>query len=544
MDDTTLGQPAEDLYQRLTAKRTGVVDIGRRIAAITIPSVFPPEEYDTSHDNLEVANQSINSWLVNSLANSLMLTALPPNLPMCKHRINETALQAEIEADPEMYTELTYSLSRREEVYRNRLEETTARDSYVSWMKLGIVTGNGLCLWTDINSPVVYNMHHYVTVRDSKGTDLCTVLKDTISLAAADEDVVEAIQRHRSESQKPSENTSEWEDSATIYHVQKLVRNSKGDPEYLYWQECEGGYAIPGTEFYSPVETPPMYPFGMITETGSDWALGYCSDYEGDLRSVEELSSAFLDGAAALAWFLTFVDPTGQTNIRDVEKADNLSVLPGRADDVTTFTSQKTADLSVVKQSVEDIARRLGMAFASEVSIQRSGERVTAEEWRRMAMALDKAMGGLYSKIAQTAQRWFILRFIHLCHQEDKRLTELPKDLVRVGVVTGLEGIGQSSDYESLLEVARDASAVLTPQVVAAEINGADFIRRLLTYRSIKTDGLVKTADQKNAEQQQNAAMQQQQTLLEKGAGPMAQGGMDMIAQALQQQQGAENVGR
>jgi hypothetical protein len=123
-------------------------------------------------------------------------------------------------------------------------------------------------------------------------------------------------------------------------------------------------------------------------------------------------------------------------------------------------------------------------------------------------------------------------------------LTDLPKDLVRVGVVTGLEGIGQSSDYESLMDVARDASAVLTPQGLAAEINGGDFLRRLLTYRSIKTDGLIKTADQKSAEQQQSADLQQQQTLMDKGVGPIAQGGMDMIAQALQQQQGTENVGR
>lgn len=544
MDDTTLGEPAEDLYQRLTAKRSGVASIGRRLAAITIPSVFPPEEYDNSHDTLEIANQSINSWLVNSLANTLMLTAMPPNLPMCRHRINETKLQDEIEQDPEMYTELTYSLSRREEVYRNRLEETTARDSYVTWMKLGVVTGNGLCLWTDINSPVVYNMHHYVVVRDAKGTPLVTILKDIISLAAADEDVVEAVQNHRAQNLDPEKaGGSEWEDTATIYHVQKICRTSKGDPEFLYWQETEGGYVIPGTEFYSPFETPPMYPYGMITETGSDWALGYCSDYEGDLRSTEELSSAFLDGAAALAWFLTFVNPTGQTNIRDVEKADNLSVIPGRAEDVTTFTTQKTADLSVVDSTIEKVSRRLGMAFASEASIQRSGERVTAEEWRRMALALDKAMGGLYSKIAQTAQRWFILRFIHLCHQEDENLKPLPKELVRVGVVTGLEGIGQSSDYEALLEVGRDASAVLTPQVVAQEINGGDFLRRLLTYRSIKTDGLIKSADQKASEQQQLQAQQQQQSLLDKGVGPVATGGMDMLAQALTQQ-GAENVGR
>lgn len=544
MSETSFGEPAEGLYKRLTAKRTGVVSIGRRLAALTIPSVFPPEEYDTSYDSLEIANQSINAWLVNSLSNTLMLTALPPNLPMCKYRLNEVALQEDIAQDGELYSETTYALSRREEVHRERLEGTSARDAYNTWMKLSVVTGNGLCLWTDINAPVVYNLHNYVTVRDSKGTPLVTILQDTISLAAADEDVADAIIQHRSDSNRKEEHEdkTEWEDTAIIYHCQKIVKNAKGDNQFLYWQETEGGYAIPDTEFYSPFDVPPMYPYGMILETGSDYGLGYCSDYEGDLKATEELSAAFQDGAAALAWFLYFVDPTGQTSIRDVKGADNLDVLPGRAEDVTTLRSEKTGDLNVVDGAIEKLSRRLGMAFASEASIQRSGERVTAEEWRRMVMALDKAMGGLYTKLAQGPQRWFVLRFIHLHYQEEKRLKRLPEDLVKIGVVTGLEGIGQSSDYSNLLEVAKDAADILTPEGLRQEINGADLLRRLLTFRSIKADGLVKTGDQKAQEQNDAQANEQQKAILDKGIAPVASGGMGMIQQMMQQQQGNQDV--
>ena len=537
MRETSFGEPAEGLYKRLTAKRTGVVSIGRRLAALTIPSVFPPENYDTSHDSLEIANQSINAYLVNSLSNTLMLTALPPNLPMCKYSLNEVALQGDIEQDGELYSETNYALSRREEVHRTRIENTSARDVYSSWMRLSIVTGNGLCIWTDINAPVVYNLHNWVTVRDAKGTPLVTILEDTISLAAADEDVAEAVIQHRTDTNRSVDaEKTEWEDTATIYHCQKIVKNDKGENEFLYWQETEGGYAIPGTEFYSPFEVPPMYPYGMILETGSDYGLGYCSDYEGDLKAVEELSASFQDGAAALAWFLYFVDPTGQTNIRDVENADNLDVLPGRADDVSTLRSEKSSELSVVDSAIEKVARRLGMAFASEASIQRNGERVTAEEWKRMAMALDKAMGGLYSKMAQGPQRWFILRFIHLHHQEEKRLKRLPADLVKVNVVTGLEGIGQSSDYAALIDVAKDVSELLGPEGLRAEINGSDLIRRLLTYRSIKADGLVKSDDQKAQEASDNQSQQQQQAVLEKASAPVASGGMEMLMQMMQQQ--------
>lgn len=541
MTATTLGLSAESFYSQHKGRRTGVAQIGRRLADMSIPSAFPPEEYDTSHDDLEIANQSINAFLVNSLANTLMLTAFPPNLPICKFSADESKLQEDIQKEPALWAEMQYALSRREEVHRTRLATTKARGAYVKMMKQYLLPGNSLCLWTDLDNPIIYNMHHYVVKRDAKGVPLVTVLEDSISMAVADEDVKEAVQQHREEAGLSSGSSNEWDDTATIYHVQKLMTGGRKDPEWLYWQETEGGYVIPGTEFYSPFDVPPMYPGQLIEETGSDWGLGYCSDYEGDLKQMEELSSSILDGAAALAWFLTFVDPTGQTNLRDVQKADNLDVLVGRAADVTTFTSGKSGDLAAVDGVAEKVARRLGIAFASEAAIQRTGERVTAEEWKRMSLALDKGMESLYSVIAQSVQRWFVLRLIHLHQQEDTKIKPIDKDLVKVEVITGMDGIGRSSDYENLMGLMKDASEILTPQGLLQEINGGDLLRRMAAGRSIKSEGLVKDAGTKAAEQEQQRALQQQQTMLEKGSGPVAQGGVEMLAQMMQQQ-GDQNV--
>lgn len=533
--NTDLGTTAEDFYAQQSRTRSGVVDIGRRLADLTIPSVFPPENYDNSHDTLAITNQSVNAFLINSLANSLTLSALPPNLPMCKFSPVESKLQEDIRQDPELWGEVQYALSRRVEIHRERLETTAARSAYTHVIKQLLVPGNGLCLWTDINHPLVYNMHSYVVKRDAKGLPIVTVLKDCVSLAVADDDVVQAVQHHRA-ANKIGNTKSKWEDEADIYHVQKFCKKQDGEGEWLYWQETEGGYVIPGTEFYSPFDSPPMFPAQLIREAGSDWGLGYCSDFEGDLKMMEELAASLGDGAAALAWFLTFVKPDGMTNIRDVEKADNLSVLPGSADDVTVLQAQKGGDLAFVASEAEKIARRLGIAFASEAAIQRSGERVTKEEWVRMSMALEKSMGGLYAYLASSFQRWFVLRFIHLHQEEDPTIKPLPKDVVSIGVATGIDGIARSAEYENLMGWATDASAVLSPQVFGAKVNADDFLRRTAAHRAIKYEGLVKSPDQEAAEKQAAQQEAMQQSLVEKGAGPAVQGGMDMIGQMMQNQ--------
>lgn len=532
--DTSLGMSAQDFYEAHRVDRNGVVSIGRRMADLTIPSIFPPAEYDTSHDSLAITNQSVNSVLVSGLSNSLTLSALPPNLPICKFEPDETAMAQDIQNDPELYAVVEYGLSRKEEIHRKRLKSTSARTAYGKATDLLLVSGNVLCLWTNINSPKIYNLHTWVCVRDAEGLPLVTVLQDEITMAAADKDVREAVYKYRIEKGQPKQKGSAWQDKCYIYHVQQFM---KDDNEWCYWQETEGGYVIPGTEYYSDFETPPMYAAGLITETGSHYALPYCHMFEGDLKAMEEYSSSLQDGAAAVAWFLTLVNPTGQTNIRDVRKADNLAILPGSAEDITSYTSGKAGELSWVSSEAEKVARRLGQAFASEASLQRSGERVTATEWEALIRSLDKAMGGLYSAIAQSFQRWFVLRFIHLHTKENKKLQKIPKGLVTISVSTGLDGIGRNSEYENLMGFATDAQAVLTPPIFAQEINPGAFLSRLAAGRAVKVDGLVKTPEQKAQEQQAATQQQQQQALLEKGTGPAVQGGMDMLNQAVQQQQ-------
>jgi hypothetical protein len=535
--ELSLGMSAEDFYNEHKAGRTGPVNVGRRLSDITLPSLFPPEHWDTG-DELETTNQSIAAYLINSLTNGLTLAALPPNLPMCKFDPVEEALADDIQADPELWSQTTYSLSRREATHRSRMSRTDARTAYGRSMKLQIVTGNACTLWTDLDHPRTYSMHHYVVVRDANGAPLVTVLKDSVSLATADDDIADAAKAHWTREGKDFSG-SPWKHSIDIYHVQKLVK--KGEKlEWLYWQEVEGGTVVEDSEAWAPHDAAHMMPAGLIHEPGSDWCLPYCLDYEGDLQSLENLEAACQDSAAAIAWFLFLVDPTGQTSIRDVQKADNLEVIPGRADDVTTMQTQKAGDMQAVSSKAEQVARRLGMAFAAKASIQRDAERVTAEEWQTLTQELDKALGGLYTEISRGTQRWFVMRMIHLHQIESPKLKPLPPGLVQVGVTTGVDSIGQNSDHANLIGWAREGVETLGPEAFSAEINRSDYLRRTAAYRGVKTDGLVKTDQQKSQDQAQAIQQQQQQTLLEQGTGPIAKEGAGAIAEMMKQQQQQE----
>lgn len=536
-DEPSLGMSAEDFYKEQQRDRTGPVELARRISDITLPSLFAPEEWKQG-DDLDITNQSIGAYLVNTLASNLTTAALPPNLPMAKFEAEEEELSDDIKEDPSLWAQVTYSLSRLEQSHRKRLSRTKARATYGRAMRLLLVAGNACILWTEINKPRCYDMHHYVVKRSADGEQIVIVLKDSVSYATADPDIREAAQEAWiGTDSAPKTAAEEWTKSITIYHVQTLVGEGD-DAEWHYWQEVEGGTVVEGSEAWSPYDVPHMWAGGLIHKPGSDWCLPYCVDYEGDLRSVETLESSLQDGAAGMSWFLTFVNSeSGITNIHDVRKADNLDILTGRADDVSTHRADKGGDLNFVVAQAERVARRLGIAFAVRAAIQRDGERVTAEEWQTLTQELDRAMGGLYTQVSDGIHRWFVLRGVHLHEIEKPSLRPKPEGLIKVSVNTGMDAIGQSSDHGNLMGWVNDSHVVAGPEVFAKKIQVGDIYQRLASYRGVKMDGLMKTPEQEAAENQQQQQMQQQQTLLEQGAGPVAKEGAGMIAKMMQAQQ-------
>lgn len=521
---------AETAYNHLERDRQPVLDTAREMAEVTIPSVMPPQGYRTG-DRLPSNNQSVGAYCVNTLASNLMFLAMPPGRPMMRFEVVEHRLRDEIANEPDMWSRVEVGLSRLEQAHRRRAQTTSLRSAYVGCAKLLLVAGNALWKHINVDTPTYFRPDAYVVERDSAGVPLLTILKESRKLAALDADTRAFIMVLKPELKR----VPEWERVVDIYSICRRHTDEDGEVTWCYWQEAFDKM-LPGTEVETDADNPPLYPAWLIPVYGQNWGRSYCEEYRGDLYTVETHSSALNDGAAAASLVMTFVRPGSQTTVKQVREADNLSVHAGSADDITTYRLEKGSDFAVVESNLERAERRLGRAFALYTSIQRDAERVTAEEWRTLAVEVDKAMGGIYSELALSFQRHVVNRFVALHEDEDGELPVLPRELIRVGVVTGIDALGRSTENIALVELGAELNATFGPETAREALSVTDFARRVAAMKGIQPKGLIReeedlAADQEAAEQ---AAMKR--TLLEKGAGPaITQMGQGLAAAAQQQ---------
>lgn len=515
-------QKASTVYGRLSGKRTQVCDRAREMAELTTPSVFPPEGY-VAGDDLPGNNQSVGAHCLNTLTSHLVFMAFPPNQPIARFKVLEYMVQDEVTKDPAKWALVTMAMSRLELSHRERLMTTTIMTAYGEYIKQLLVAGNALWRQLKLNAPVCYRCDTYVVKRDKAGNPLLVILEETVNLQGMDAEHVDLILATAPEDH--FKDKPEWEREVKVYACQKLVTRGS-EKVWLYWEEYEGN-VLPGTEVETDFEFAPMHAGWLIPNYGQDWGRSYCEEQKGDLYTMENHASAVNDGAALAGWSLTFVKPGSSTSLKQVQKAKNLDMLSGNAEDLTTFRTEKTPDYNFVMTNMETVARRLSVAFLLQFALQRDGERVTKEEIVRLGTELDKALGGLYTQIAQTNQRPIILRAIRLNEEEHPELPKLPEKVVEVQVITGIDALGDSTEAETLVDWA-SAMTTLFPQASQQVIDVSDFGTRLGAHKGLKTEGLLKSPEKLAEEQQQAMAQQAGMTLLDKATGPTVKGMADM----------------
>lgn len=534
-DKYSFGRPARDLYERLSRSRDGVLQKARELAEISIPTLFPPDGYEPG-DRLPPPNQSINSRCLNSLASKLMLTAAPPGKPILKFNILEHRMQDDIDANPELYAMVDQGLQRREEAHRKRLEATNIRSALTLAFKQLLGGGNILWQHEDINQPVVHMMDKYVVKRTKNGFARDIILKETVEfmdLEGSDRQFVRLVQKQNGTEPKTKD---PYDETVDIYTCQRWDIDTHA---WYYWQEYEG-QMLPDSEVeIDGDDAPILYAAWLIPRFGHNWGGSYSEEYEGDMYIVENHQGSLNDGAEFAALLYLFLRPGAPTSKKTIEEARNGKVLTGVNTDLTAFSLEKARDFAFVDSNLEKAIARLAAAWLMMTSIQRDAERVTAEEWRILANELDGAMGGLYSELAQGFQRHVIRRFLVLHEEDDDKIPPLPKDVISVGVVTGIDAMGRNEDNEALARAGRHLKEVFG-EAIGQSLNQDNYTRRVLTGEGIKADGLVKSPQQVQGEKDENLQDMQNQTILEAAAGPVAKAGAEGLAAvavpAIQQQ--------
>lgn len=503
--------------------------MGRLMAELTIPSVFPPDGYKVG-DDLPGNNQSISALAVNTLASNLMFMAFPPGQPIMRLKPVEYKLQKDINEDPKLYATMLLSLSRLELEHREILQTTPLATAYTGYVKVLLIAGNALWRHMALHEPSYHLPTQYTVKRNGTGHPLRTILKETLKLDALDPDwkaqIMPLLTADTKNFGPDGKMKKEFEIEVDIYSVCKLHIDPDGERSWLFWQEYKGTH-LTGTENESDYDNPPLWPGWLIPVFGQNWGRSYCEEYRGDLYTLEAHASAINDGASLAALSLIFVKP-GSTSVRSVREARNLSTISGNVEDVGVFRSDKTADFNFVMSNYEAVAKRVSAAFLMQQSVQRSGERVTAEEIRRLGQELDKAMGGTYTYMAQGNQKVVIQRAVHLVEDDNPGLPPIPREVVKVEVITGIDAMGQSTEYDNLMEYAQAGLAVFPSKFEQAH-DASNFFMRAAAAKGVKPDGLVLTPEQMDANAQAAQEQAAQQSMIDKGTGPAVKGLSDFL---------------
>ena len=261
-------------------------------------------------------------------------------------------------------------------------------------------------------------------------------------------------------------------------------------------------------------------------------------EYLGDLKSLEGLTQSIVEGSAAAAKVLFLVNPNGVTDIAELAEAENGAFKEGVATDVSALQLQKYNDFRVALDTATQINERLSFAFLLNSAVQRSGERVTAEEIRYMANELEAALGGIYSILSQELQLPLVKRLMYQMERQ-KRLPVLPEGTVQPVIVTGMEALGRGNDLNKLNMFFQAAGMIAQ---LPPEINKSDALMRTGASLGIDMKGLVKSQEEIAAEveaQQQQAMMQQ---MMVQGTGPAIQAVGRMAEKGMENGQGTQEA--
>ncbi len=495
---------AEARYRELEPKRLVYLERSREVAKFTIPSLMPPNGHNST-TKLETPYQGVGARGVNNLASKLLLALLPPNSPFFRLKIEDYILDDLEVTNPGLKTELETALSRIENAVMTEIETSSDRVAVFEVLKHLLVAGNVLMDMSHEEGMRVFHLDRYVVQRDPMGNILEIIIHETVAPVA----LPKAVRKLVGEKLEGTEKT-----------VNLFTMIKRNDNHWKVFQEVKG-LVIPDTVGTYPLERSPFIPLRGNRIDGEDYGRGYVEEYLGDLKSLEGLSRAIVEGSAAAAKVLFLVNPNGTTRAKTLAESPNGAIREGNAEDVTVLQVEKFNDFRIAYEQINKIEERLSFAFLLNSSIQRNAERVTAEEVRFMARELEDALGGLYSILAQEFQLPYVRRKIHQM-EKGRKLPSLPKNTIKPMIITGLEALGRGHDLNKLDIFIGGLAQTLGPEILAQYLNLEDYIARRATAIGIDTKGLIKTKEEIEAAQM---ASQQQSMISQFGPEVIRQAG-------------------
>ena len=491
---------AKARYDKLAGARNDFLEVAYECSRLTLPYLIRRDDsYRENHKILKTPWQSVGAKGVVTLASKLMLALLPPQTTFFKLQVRDEKLGEAF--PPEIKSELDQSFGKIERMIMDVINSSNDRVVMNQAIKHLIVGGNALVYMDNKGSLKCFPLNRYVVNRDGDGNVLEIVTK-------------ELIDRQFVPIKLPKPNPAGGESGTGVdgqdedVEVYTYVRLDERSGRWIWHQECND-QVIPSSRSTAPKNASPWLVLRFNSVDGEDYGRGRVEEFLGDLRSLDSLSQALVEGSSVAAKVVFLVSPSSTTKPATLANAGNGAIVQGRPEDVQVVQVGKTADFRTAYEMVGNLEKRIADAFL--VLQVRNSERTTAEEVRLTQFELEQQLGGLFSLLTDE----FLVPYLNrtmLVLQRSKQIPALPKQFVRPQIVAGVNALGRGQDRESLTQFLTTITQTVGPEAVMKFIDTTEYIKRLATAQGIETLNLVKTQQQvaDEMQQQQQATMQQE----------------------------------
>jgi len=493
---------ARERYNQLSSNRTQFLSTAVECSELTLPYLVK-EDTNSTRKTLRTPWQSVGAKAVVNLSAKLGLALLPPQTTFFKLQIRDDKLGEELPA--EVRSELDLSFAKMERMVMDYINASSDRVVLNQALKHLIVSGNAL-IYMGKEGLKHYPLNRYVVNRDGNGNVIEIVTKELISRKLLD--IPQEVKQPNSGIDETTGGYGADDKDVEVYTCVKIDEKSGR----WTWHQEAFDRIIEGTKSTAPKNTSPWLVLRFNTVDGEDYGRGRVEEFLGDMRSLEGLSQALVEGASAAAKVIFLVSPSSTTKPKTIAEAGNGAIVQGRPEDVAVVQVQKSADFRTAAEQAQSIERRISDAFL--ILNIRQSERTTAEEVRLTQLELEQQLGGLFSLLTVEFLIPYLDRTLHIL-QRSNQLPKIPKDIVRPQIVAGVNALGRGQDRESLTQFVGTIAQTMGPEALMKLIDPSEYIKRLAAAQGIDVLNLVKSEEQLQQEAQQQAQAQQAQAMTE-----------------------------
>jgi len=476
---------AKSRYDNLSSDRSQFLTEAEDATKLTLPYLIRGHEDDQKGmKQLKTPWQSVGAKGVVALASKLSLSLVPPQTSFFKLQLDESQLGEEF--GPEVKSELDLSFAKIERTILDAIAASDDRVVIHQALQHLVVGGNAL-IFMGKTGLKLYPLNRYVIERDGNGQVIEIITKERIN-----KDLIPSYYEIMPE--KMVMDQDEEEEECDVY------THCRRDNNRFVWHQEVHDKRIPGSQGKAPIDSTPWLPLRFNTVDGEAYGRGRVGQFIGDLKSLEALSQAIVEGSAAAAKVVFTVSPSATTKPQTLAAAGNGAIVQGRPDDIGVIQVGKTADFATALQHMQTLEKRLNEAFL--ILSVRQSERTTAEEVRMTQMELEQQLGGLFGLLTIEFLVPYLNRKLSI-FQKTGEIPRIPKGMVKPIIVAGINSLGRGQDVQALGGFLSTIAQTMGPDAIMQYINPDEVIKRLAAAQGIDVLNLVKSIQERQQEEQQ-----------------------------------------